>query len=355
MERSQKVLKRFEIVFHVCFWVGGILFFYFTGYGKPIQYGVFQGENHTLMLPVIIGALFGIGLFYGNSSWLFAKYFKRETWQWYIVYITLFHLLIIVVELGVDYWLIRYYFSTKTITQETIGLDMLLLEVIGNTILLTGSMAYGAIKSWIRNERLKRQLLEDKLKTELAFLRTQINPHFLFNCLNNLYSLALREKIQETADGIAKLSMLMRYTLHDSNTEKVKLNKELNYIEDYLALQHLRIADEDDIFIKFDVKGETAHKEVAPMLLIPFIENAFKHGLSLKAKTLIKIFLEIVDNQLIFKVCNTINHSKKSLEVASGLGLTNVKRRLELLYPQKHQLHIQQSPQEYTVALTINL
>ena len=320
-----------------------------------MNYGRFRGTDNTLIWPLTIGLLFNIGLFYANSLWLFAKYFKRNYWHWYIVYVGLLHLIFIIIEGIIDYGLVQYYYPNENITGVIFWYDIVLLEVLGNTIILIASVAYAAIRHWVKNERFKRQLLEEKLKTELAFLRTQINPHFLFNCLNNLYSLALQEKIQETAEGISKLSMLMRYTLHESSGDKVNLKKELAYIEDYLALQNLRIAEEDDIFIKFDIQGEVNQQEVAPMLLIPFIENAFKHGLSLKSKTLIKILLKITDGHLFFEVCNTINHAKKNLDAASGLGLANVKRRLELLYPQQYQLDIHQSANEYQVALKLSL
>ncbi|OJJ20849.1 hypothetical protein BKI52_09715 [marine bacterium AO1-C] len=323
--------------------------------GANMTYGEFKGTNNTLLGPLSVGLVFNVALFYSNSLWLFVKYFRRNHWYQYILYAFLLHVGFIAIESMIDYGLIRYYYPKKIIDADTLLFNILLLEGLGNSIILIASIAYAAIRDWIRNERSKRQLLEEKLKTELAFLRTQINPHFLFNCLNNLYSLALQEKIQETAEGISKLSMLMRYTLHESSGDKVQLKKELDYIEDYLALQHLRIADEDDIYIKFDVQGEVTQQEVAPMLFIPFIENAFKHGLSLKSKTLIKILLKITDSQLFFEVCNTINHTKKSLDEASGLGLANVKRRLELIYPQQYQLDIQQASNEYQVALKINL
>jgi len=338
---------------HVLVWLGSGLLFYFIG--ANLTYGEFKGKDDTLLGPLAIGLLFNVALFYTNSLWLFAKYFRRSQRYQYILYAFLLYLGFIGVESIIDYGLICYYYPNKVIDAEVFWFNILLLEALGNSIILIASIAYAAIRDWIKSERSKRQLLEEKLKTELAFLRTQINPHFLFNCLNNLYSLALQEKIQETAEGISKLAMLMRYTLHESSGDRVQLKKELDYIEDYLTLQHLRIADEDDIYIKFDVQGEVTQQEVAPMLLIPFIENAFKHGLSLKSKTLINILLKITEGKLLFEVSNTINHTSKKLESASGLGLANVKRRLELLYPQQYQLDIQKTTNKYQVALKIDL
>lgn len=344
---------RLTILLHGLVWLGSGLLFYVMGANKT--YGEFKEADHTLLGPLVIGLLFHVALFYINSLWLFVKYFRRGHRYQYILYALVLHLGFVGVESLVDYGLISYYYPNKVIDAEIFRWNILLLETIGNSMVFIASVAYAAIRDWVKNERLKRQLLEEKLKTELAFLRTQINPHFLFNCLNNLYSLALQEKIQETAEGISKLSMLMRYTLHDSSGDRVPLKKEMDYIEDYLTLQHLRIADEDDIYIKFDVQGEVAQQEVAPMLFIPFIENAFKHGLSLKSKTLIKILLKIQEGQLLFEVYNTINHTSKSIEAASGLGLVNVKRRLELLYPQQHQLDIEKTTDKYHVALKIDL
>lgn len=353
MEKPRKKFKILKLVLYPGGWLVAALCINLIA-GKGLHYGQFSTVDHTFLVPILIGALFHAGLFYGNSLWLFIKYFKQKQWHWYLLYVYLFYTVSLVAESAIDYGLIRYYYPARAISANTFLFDIVMLEALGNAVILIASVAHAAVRGWLKNEFLKRKLMEEKLTTELAFLRTQINPHFLFNCLNNLYSLALREKIEETADGIAKLSTLMRYTLHDSNSGRVSLTKELGYIEDYLALQNLRIADEDDIFITFDIKGEVMNKELAPMLLIPFIENAFKHGLSLKAKTLIKILLEVTDEQLIFTVSNTINHTRKSIEEASGLGLANVKRRLELLYPEQHRLDIEKTDEEYKVRLVVS-
>ncbi|MDX1939483.1 MAG: histidine kinase, partial [Saprospiraceae bacterium] len=196
------------------------------------------------------------------------------------------------------------------------------------------AFTYRFAKDWIHNQYLQKKLTEEKLTTELKFLKAQVHPHFLFNTLNNLYGMALADKSERTAEGIAKLAQQMRYMLYESNEDFVTLDKEIAYIQTFINLQRLRITPEDNIIIKFEQDGETIHKQIAPMLLIPFVENAFKHSLTFKGKTEILINLKVLDNQLFFIVSNTINAQRSPHEEsASGLGLQNVKRRLELLYP----------------------
>ncbi len=191
----------------------------------------------------------------------------------------------------------------------------------------------------------------------LDFLRSQINPHFLFNALNTLYGTALQEKSERTAQGIQMLGDMMRFMLHENHQQKILLAREIEYMRNYIDLQLLRTSASPEIVIETNIEEVLDQKYVAPMLLIPFVENAFKHGISLKQKSWIRVSLHCEQNKLYFDVYNS-THKKAENDPEknkSGVGLKNVKQRLELLYPGKYELIIRETPEEYFVHLTLEL
>lgn len=201
------------------------------------------------------------------------------------------------------------------------------------------------------NDRLKRSE-QEKLHTELSYLKAQINPHFLFNTLNSIYSLAI-EKSDRTADAVVMLSSLMRYVIRDASESLVPLNKEIEYIKNYVSLQKFRL--DDTVLIDFEVNGNFMNKQIAPLILISFIENAFKYGVNPEQKSLIKITISMDNEDLILHVCNNkvrINHSEES---SGGIGINNTRTRLQLLYPAKHQLTIQDNAEDFVIDLKLNL
>jgi two-component system LytT family sensor kinase len=191
----------------------------------------------------------------------------------------------------------------------------------------------------------------------LDFLRSQINPHFLFNALNTLYGTALQENSERTAQGIQMLGDMMRFMLHENHQQKILLAREIEYMRNYIDLQLLRTSSSPDIMIETNLEEVLDQKFIAPMLLIPFVENAFKHGISLKEKSWIRISLHCDQGKVYFDVYNSTHKKPESdpEKDKSGVGLKNVKQRLELLYPDKHDLIIRQTPEEYFVHLTLNL
>jgi hypothetical protein len=202
----------------------------------------------------------------------------------------------------------------------------------------------------IRN-RLK-QTEAEKLHAELAYLKAQVNPHFLFNTLNSIYSLAL-EKSDRTPDAIVKLSSLMRYVLLETSREKVPLEQELTYLSDYIQLQQTRF--EGSSFVDFSISGQPEGKSIAPLLLIPFIENAFKHGVNPEEPSAILIRIDIVDDQLILLVTNKKLASPQPIPIPSGLGIKNTRLRLQLLYPARFILNIDDGTKDFSVSLTLKL
>ncbi|HVU96158.1 MAG TPA: sensor histidine kinase [Puia sp.] len=216
------------------------------------------------------------------------------------------------------------------------------------------ALAWFFLKAWAKSELIQAQLQASQLSTEIKFLKSQINPHFLFNTLNNLFSMAQGKGNDELADGISKLSGMMRYMLYDSNEERVPLCKEIAYLEECITLNKLRYADEE-VKVIFDHTG-TAETRIAPMLFIPFVENAFKHGVAIGQRSAIRIAIAVSGQKLNFSCVNTDYSRIKKMDMQmSGIGLENVKRRLELAYPAKHLLTIDREEGKFIIKLEIDL
>lgn len=197
-----------------------------------------------------------------------------------------------------------------------------------------------------------RETEQEKIQTELSYLKAQINPHFLFNTLNSIYSLAIVESPQ-TAAALVELSSFLRYVIQDSQKNRVSVHNELDYIRQYIALQRLRLGDTAEI--AFTIEGNPTHQQIAPLLLISFIENAFKYGVSPEEPSPIQISISL-DGQSIH--CHIVNKKVRVFQptaVASGIGLANTKARLQLLYPNKHQLRVSDQADRFTVDLSITL
>jgi two-component system, LytTR family, sensor kinase len=205
---------------------------------------------------------------------------------------------------------------------------------------------------------LKEEGIEkEKMVAELSFLKYQINPHFLFNSLNNIFSLA-EKKSNQTGAAVMLLSNIMRYVLYETNHGKIPLLKEIRHAEDYIAMHRLRISDQGDISIHFVYDGDLQRAEIEPLILIPFIENAFKHGISYSKPSTIDITLVVTGHSLVFNVVNTKRAGTEQRTAASqhcGIGIANTKRRLDLIYSNRYELDIDDSKDYYMVELKIDL
>lgn len=193
---------------------------------------------------------------------------------------------------------------------------------------------------------------QEKLRTELSYLKAQINPHFLFNALNGIYSQAIDENADKTANAIVTLSGMMRYIITESHVDKVSLEKELTYINSYIHLQHIRLSETADIDYTQHVSNQEAL--IAPMVLIPFIENAFKYGVNPEKKSYIRVSITLKDNTLLLEVFN-FKVSNPNMDESNGLGVFNAVQRLQFVYPGKHQLLMKETETDYLVSLSINL
>jgi len=196
-----------------------------------------------------------------------------------------------------------------------------------------------------------------KTAAEYKLMQSQVNPHFLFNVMNSIYGIALQENANRTADSVQRLSQMMRFLIFENQQDEIPLSKDLSYLKEYIAIQSLRTDNVPGIKIEQDIVDSLDNLFIAPMLLIPFVENAFKHGISMNKPSWIKVNADVVDRQLKFSVYNSIHKIQGTdLErTKSGIGLENVKSRLDLTYPDRYMLVMEQNQQEYFVFLTIDL
>jgi two-component system LytT family sensor kinase len=220
-------------------------------------------------------------------------------------------------------------------------------------LVLAISTTWRVVSDKLTTDRLVEQRKAENTKAELSFLRSQINPHFIFNILNNLVALE-QMKSPELGPTILKLSGLMQYMLYDTDEERVSLSREVEYLQSYIDLQRQRFGQKVPITVSLEVPP--VDYEIEPMLLIPFVENAFKHGVGMIENPGIEIMLRVREGVLIFAVRNRYNpESSEVKDKGSGIGLGNVKRRLKLLYASQHRLLLSQSEGWFLVSLELNL
>jgi len=340
--------KIIEPVIHVVIWVGGLILLL----KGTNNLGVFSKSEGTLFLPFLIGTLLNVILFYAVSFYLIPRFNKRRRSASLIYQLLGLLLLITIVESLIDYTFFTAKFSTE---DEPFG-SQLIINLIANLIFLSLAVTYGFTRNWLKNERLKQKLREEKLKAELSFLKAQVNPHFLFNVLNMAFSSATGNGDEVTANIIERLSGLMRYMLYESNSEQVEIEKEIRYIEDYISLQKQRLSKDTPVKIEFSASGDLAKNTIAPLILVPFVENGFKHGIKLDTKSYINISLEIKNHDLNFRAENSnFNNGKRPKSKDSGIGLENVKKRLLILYPNRHNLEIYETDDKFVVDLKMIL
>lgn len=291
---------------------------------------------------------------YFNIYFLFPVYLQKRNYLLYFIAIILSISLATFLESAV-------FMLLNTIAAEDksglVSLRFLLTTAMAITYTTAITMSLKLVKHWYERERLAKQLEKVNTETELKYLKSQINPHFLFNSLNSIYSLAL-QKSDLAPELILKLSDILRYILYEGSEKKVSLTQEIKYLKSYLELEKVRHGDRMNLEI--DIIGETDTKEIAPMLLIPFVENSFKHGLSKDiAKGFVKVKINTEKEMLHFEISNSkpingsVVSSKKNYQ--GGIGLINVEKRLNLLYPNKHKLKIGSEGTEFKVELDINL
>ncbi|MFV0375881.1 MAG: sensor histidine kinase [Mangrovibacterium sp.] len=324
--------------------------------------GFGQSGNYLQLFKTISLAA---AVFYLNYYLLIPKFLSKRSFSMYAVSMVLMLLLVFLFN-----WLIETLWAanqqtlfinggnssqTNGITPENplmAHLGIMLLCVISVTI----STSIRVTREWFKNENSLKEIENKKLAAELSYLKAQINPHFFFNTLNGIYALA-RQKSDRTPEVIMMLSVMMRYIIYESSSPKVLLKKELKHIENLIDLQKLRLTEM--VRVDFSVEGNPKDIYIEPLLFTVLVENAFKHGIDYSKKNRIKVELKITGDELNFVVSNPVVPVKKIKEIeresGSGIGLENIRKRLELLYPHRHSLTISEYKSVYTVELHLNL
>ncbi|MEI6899591.1 MAG: histidine kinase [Bacteroidota bacterium] len=339
--RSLSTSRFSTIIIHLILWLTWFILPYLFSDSPE------EGFDHLLKSSAWLVLL--VGLFYLNTSTLIPRYFLQgKIWKYIFIWIGF---IILTAFLNACWG--NFLDSLGLISRHHSFAKRLYFPVVPCIMVFALSTAIRISNEWFKNEKQIKEMENQKLTAELAFLKSQVNPHFLFNILNNICSLA-RKKSDDTENALIKLSRIMRYMLYESKDEKVNLEKEVEYLNSYIELQKLRISE--NVVIHFTITGDPASLMVEPMLLIPFVENAFKHGVSYLDESIINITLFVDRKTLVFKVDNTIAPNRDTtLPSDSGIGLKNVVRRLELLYPGRHTLNVNDNGLIYKIDLQISL
>ncbi len=305
--------------------------------------------NKTVVVFVYFG-LINIAIFYFNYLFILPTFLNRKKYWWCAIVMIALVLVSSFVKCGLAYYFYDIIIKRDSGKHIMAFWDYFMSAAFMGSLFIFLSAVLKFVTDWFLNEKIKTNLENEKLLSELAFLKSQINPHFLFNSLNNIYSLAY-QKSDKTPEAILKLSEIMRYMLYESNEDKVALVDEIRYLENYIELQKLRFKDSS--YIKFEIIGDAKAQKITPLVLISFVENAFKHGIATDKEVPISILLHIEHGKLFFKTVNKKSNLNK--DDTGGIGLQNVRRRLDLLYKDQYELHIEDKNDVYNCELVLNL
>jgi len=318
------------------------------------------------ILPYIIYT--PVGKWYNPTSDTRWEYFLHHMFKWYDLLVMAITLLLI--EIGYQYVFKRYKWALYLLTCFFIGIMSfaLLLTVFPERIMFQGSLhditpvlmvaayafVYALVRDYLYQLRYKKAIKLQQSQNELNALKAQLNPHFLFNSLNYLYGTALAENATQTADGIDRMAEMMRYTIAGMHENFVPLTNEVKFIENFIALQQARLPVKDNIKINVQINVAQQNLKIAPLLLLPFIENAFKYGISIDSPCDISIKINVADGRLTMEVNNLVikNHTEVK---GNNTGIKNTIKRLNLLYPDDYKLECNDNGNNYTSTLSLKL
>ncbi|MDJ1498939.1 histidine kinase [Cytophagaceae bacterium DM2B3-1] len=336
---------------HILFWIAYLLVY--TGVhadGEDFFLTYFQIELQKLPPAILVA--------YVNMYLLFPLFFIQRKYVAYSLWAVVLLFVASVVGRALIERVIEPLFYADTTVVEEVFIGYLLLKsmlwFLSPILLFT--LVLKVFRQWVDQEQYNQEMAKEKLATELNFLKAQVQPHFLFNTLNNLYALTLQAS-PVAPRVVLKLSELMSYMLYDSQSDTLLLSKEISHIQNYIELEKLRYTSRLDLSL--NVSGNIHDKRIAPLLLIPFVENAFKHGVSNETNQIwVTIDIKVKDNWLSVKVENSHTGDELVSSLSNnhnGLGLQNIARRLKLLYPNDHELVIKKETDRYLVDLKIKI
>ncbi|WP_114750768.1 sensor histidine kinase [Pleomorphovibrio marinus] len=357
MKRPHLFGRNLSIILHLLGWVLVVVVFFLL---SPLSWRVELPYQFWVRQLIILAIV--VSVFYSNIYYLVPQYlFKGKVWLF----------LTIVFFAGIGFWLmVQQYDQLVRLPEQMhnafrpgepyvpkprhIGSDIYFFMLYSLSVGVGTSIA--AVQKWQFEDLVRRQLEEQKVNSELSYLKAQINPHFFFNTLNNIYALTSFD-VEKAKAALLKLSRMMRYVLYETERDNTLLSSEVNFIKDYLDLMRMRISEKVKLHIEIQEQFEDV--VIAPMMLLPFIENAFKHGISGKHESFIVVKLKVQKSRLTLEVKNRITEKVQSSPESShkGIGLANTIRRLSLIYSQNHSLAIddQNDANEYRVYLSIDL
>jgi hypothetical protein len=334
------------MILHLSFWGVYLSFFVYriTAFRKQVDFS-------EAFLHAAVHVIFNMIAAYANYFFFLPRFLERKKIGRYLLEFALPFVLLMVIRVHLQRYMVDgythkvdyFYSNTFIITDAATTLFI---------VIFVGMLWFA--KDWFEFEARKKEVENEKLTAELTFLKAQINPHFLFNTLNNLYYLAY-SKSEHTTEIIAKLSQMMRYMIYDSNHPKVLLSREIEYMQNYISLERLRLNDQ--IPIRFDVEGPADDVWITPLVFITFLENAFKHGVTnTSTRSWVNVSIRLREGVCIYTVENSkIMNAREDNGGRSGIGLQNVARRLELSYPGKYTLTVDDQPDRYAVQLNLTL
>jgi len=333
--------KRVYIGVHILFWVFIALVPYFLIPDNPNRF------TTETIFNWIKGLLLSAGIFYLFYGYVIRRFLKPDSIIRFFLISLVFFFSYCGVQIAIDY--LSYTFIFKH-TEYNFP-SKIFTRIFANTFIVGIALLVLLIENWFLTQKYHQEVEREKLESELKMLRFQVNPHFLFNTLNNIYTLVYK-KSDEAPEAVLKLSALMRYMLYETDGNSVSLAKEIDYLRNFVELQQLRLVSSQKV--TFKVEGDADGYMIAPLLLVPFIENAFKYGIRASKETLIEISVLIKDGVLTFSCINDYRSDITS-EVDSGIGLVNVKKRLELIYNGRYKLDFDTRADKYCVNLVISL
>ena len=337
--------RRYRLFWHFLFWIV-VLSYYTLFFGHQGGYYWFTLKFVLVLLPIAIGTTY---LF---NYYLIPKLlFNKKIWKFVLLS---FYALIgsfYLISLIIFPFLILNTSDVKLVTLDKSFLDIYFL-VVGLYAAILAAVLIKLLKYAYERQNLHLQLLKEKTSAELEMLRAQINPHFLFNTLNNIYTLSLK-KSDQAPEVVLKLSEMLDYLLYECREKKVHLKKEVLLIENYLFLQKIRYGKR--LKTTFKIEGLITNQMIAPMLLLPFVENSFKHGIGKQRNnTWININLTVNSNSIDFYVKNSLSNTNQDEERSSGgIGIENVRKRLDLIYNNNYQLAIEGNKEDFCIELNL--
>lgn len=328
-------------MFHLIFWIFTslmvILGFQLLELPATVLGGGGGPDFQEQFLALVFTLPFGAIIFY--SSYFSLNYFIKRTIRF--IWIAICYIVLIPISMQISIWIFEYV--------DSLFIFMIFFMVLYFNVF---GFLFKTFIEWIKDRKIKAELEKDKVTSQLELLKSQINPHFLFNTLNNIDVLILDEP-KRASEYLKKLSEILRFMLYETNTERVPLSKEIEYIKKYIELQKIRTLN--DKFVEFEITGKMQDRFIAPMIFIHFVENAFKYATNKKMKNAISIRFDISDNKVSFLCKNHINSTDVTTHENNGLGFRLIKQRLDLIYKMDYNLNVSNEGNWYIVKLEIQL